>query len=54
MGNFLNQHVDIGQIKCETNRNSKFIKQTAWWTEEIKQPINIKRVKWQRYLSNKM
>lgn len=38
---------------CGTFRRNNNKKQTAWWTEEVKQQVKFKKEKWQKYLSNK-
>jgi hypothetical protein len=37
---------------CGKSRRNKFKKQTAWWSEEIKQQVKTKKEKWQAYISN--
>lgn len=38
---------------CGINKQGKHKKQTAWWTEEIKQEVKTKKERWRRYLSEK-
>lgn len=38
---------------CGISRNNNKRKQTAWWTENIKQKIKIKKQCWKNYLNNK-
>lgn len=38
---------------CGTYKSDNHRKQTAWWTEEIKQQVKVKKKRWQKYLSNK-
>lgn len=38
---------------CGIIKQNKHKKQTAWWTEEIKQEVKIKKERWQTYLSVK-
>lgn len=38
---------------CGINRNNSKKKQTAWWTNEIKEQVKEKKIAWKKYLSSR-
>lgn len=50
---FKNTVIQAAKDICGTSKVNKNKKQTAWWTDEIKQQVKDKKKKWQQYLSNK-
>lgn len=38
---------------CGVNKVNKKYKRTAWWNEEIKRELKIKKKKWEEYLTKK-
>jgi Reverse transcriptase (RNA-dependent DNA polymerase)/Endonuclease-reverse transcriptase len=49
---FKNIILDTAKEVCGTCKTNNHRKQTAWWTEEIKQEIKIKKRKWNLYLNS--
>lgn len=41
-----------GREICGTTRLNRWRKQTAWWNNQIKEQVKIKKQKWKQYLNN--
>ena len=50
---FKNIVIETAKTVCGTFRKSNEKPQTAWWNENIKQEVKIKKEKWLKYLNNK-
>lgn len=48
-----NTIINAAREACGVNRGNKQTKRTAWWNNEIKTQIRLKKKAWQEYLSNK-
>lgn len=45
--------INAAKEVCGVNKRNNAKKQTAWWTEDIKKEVEIKKKAWKNYLSNK-
>lgn len=45
--------IDTAKKVCGTFKTNKDKKQTAWWTDEIKKQVKIKKKSWKQYLATK-
>ena len=48
-----NTIINAAREACGVNRGNNQTKRTAWWNNEIKTQIRLKKKAWQEYLSNK-
>lgn len=50
---FRNTIIDTARTTCGSNRKINSKRQTAWWSEEIKNKIKLKKIAWGNYLREK-
>lgn len=50
---FKNTIIKAAKTICGTAKNNNGQKQTAWWNEDIKIQVKLKKQKWQNYLNNR-
>lgn len=51
---FKKNTIDAAKEACGTSKiSNKYVKKTPWWTEDIKQMVKEKKIKWGKYLQTR-